>query len=750
MPETATETLPESVTEVIERIWGHDTLRPLQARAINAALENRDALIVMPTGGGKSLCFQVPPIVAEELTIVVSPLIALIKDQVDGLVLNGYPAAGVHSGHTTEEQYEVLRAVERGEVRLLFLSPERLLQSDFLDWLKGLNDQPSGGVKRFAIDEAHCISSWGHDFRPEYRRLASLRRLFPEATVHAFTATATEKVRNDIVAQLKLNDPEILVGNFDRPNLVYRVVPRVDVGQQAIEIAARHPNDAIIVYCISRKDTEHLADVLKGAGYNAAAYHAGLKHDKRKKVQDAFTREKIDIVVATVAFGMGIDRSNVRCVLHAALPKSVEAYQQETGRAGRDGLESECILLYSAGDASRWAGLFARSAEESGESAEFLAVQLELLSEMQRFAAGMRCRHQYLCEHFGQAYPTPSCNACDVCLDENESVAEATVLAQKIISSVARVHKHSGCSFGLSYNVDVLRGSRSNRLLQRRHDTLSTYGLLKDLPKSVVVSYINQLIDQGVLEQTRTEFPLLTLTQDSLATLKGEWEITLRAPKMPTEHKVVVEEITLSEEEHLLFDALRELRRDMAEERGVPPYVVFPDTTLKELAAVRPSSLDLFILVNGVGTLKRDTFGQAFIDAIKSWCELHNLDLDAREPMGKPPKSRKPSSGPPTPSLRRKKAHAVFEHGQPVESAIEVTGLAPRTVWNYLGDWIEETAPESVSNWVSDTEYERVKAAVEQVGCDFLKPIREHLEEEISYEHIRVVVAHLRATGQVA
>ncbi len=749
MPETATDTLPESVTEVIERIWGHDTLRPLQAQAIAAALENRDALIVMPTGGGKSLCFQVPPIVAEELTIVVSPLIALIKDQVDGLVLNGYPAAGVHSGLTTSEQYEVLRAAERGEVRLLFLSPERLLQSDFLDWLKGLKDQPSGGVKRFAIDEAHCISSWGHDFRPEYRRLASLRRLFPEATVHAFTATATEKVRNDIVAQLKLDDPEILVGNFDRPNLVYRVVPRVDVGQQAIEIAARHPGEAMIVYCISRKDTEHLADVLCGAGYKAAAYHAGLKHEKRKKVQDDFTREKIDIVVATVAFGMGIDRSNVRCVLHAALPKSVEAYQQETGRAGRDGLESECVLLYSAGDAARWAGLFAKSAEESGASAEFLAVQLELLSEMQRFAAGMRCRHQYLCEHFGQVYPAPSCNACDVCLDENEAISEATVIAQKIISSVARVQKHSGCSFGISYNVDILRGSNAQKIIQRGHNSLSTYGLLKDLPKPVVTSYINQLIDQGVLAQTRSEYPLLELTPDSLSVLKGQRKVTLRAPKMPTERKVVAEEITLSEDEHRLFDALRELRRNLAEERGVPPYVVFQDTTLKELAAVRPSNLDLFILINGVGTLKRDTFGQAFIDAIKSWCQENNLELDAREPMGKPPKNRTPSSGTRTPSLRRKKAHEVFERGDPVESAIEVTGLAPRTVWNYLGDWIEDTAPESVSKWVSDDEYQRVKAAVEQVGCDFLKPIFEHLDEEIPYEHIRAVIAHLKATGQV-
>jgi len=362
----------------------------------------------------------------------------------------------------------------------------------------------------------------------------------------------------------------------------------------------------------------------------------------------------------------------------------------------------------------------------------------------------MRCRHQYLCEHFGQDYPFPNCNACDVCLDENEMISEATVIAQKIISSVARVQRHSGCSFGIAHNVDVLRGSRSNRLLQRGHESLSTHGLLRDLPKPVVVSYINQLIDQGVLQQTRSEFPLLELTVDSLAVLKGEREVSLRAPTMPTERKVVAEEITLSEHEHRLFDALRELRRELAEERGVPPYVVFPDTTLKELAAVRPSNLDLFILINGVGTLKRDTFGLAFIDAIKFWCEGNDLELDAREPMGKPPKNRKTGSGTRTPSPRRKKAHTIFERGEPVESAIEVTGLAPRTVWNYLGDWIESTAPESVSNWVSETEYERVKAAVEQVGCDFLKPIREHLDEEVSYESIRVVVAHLRATGQVA
>ncbi len=350
----------EAVLDAVRRYWGHHSLRPWQADAIDAGLDGRDSLVVLPTGGGKSLCYQTPPLIANRTDIVVSPLIALMKDQVDALASCGYPAAALHSGLSADERREIRVAALAGAYRLLFVAPERLLTPWFLDLIERLD------VRAFAIDEAHCISQWGHDFRPEYRRLASLKSRFPAASIHAYTATATPRVRDDIVEQLGLRDPDIVIGRFDRPNLVYRVVPRTNLEGQVLETIGRHAHEAIIVYCISRADTERLAGALRGRGVRAAAYHAGLDARARSETQEAFAREQIDVIVATVAFGMGIDRSNVRCVIHAAMPKSVEHYQQETGRAGRDGLEAECVLLYSPSDYRRWETLFARSGAESG------------------------------------------------------------------------------------------------------------------------------------------------------------------------------------------------------------------------------------------------------------------------------------------------------------------------------------------------------------------------------------------------
>ncbi|NBP51879.1 MAG: RecQ family ATP-dependent DNA helicase, partial [Actinobacteria bacterium] len=433
--------LAPEVLEEVRRIWGFDALRPLQADAIAAGIAGRDSLLVMPTGGGKSLCYQVPPLAAalageRRIDVCVSPLIALMKDQVDGLRSNGYPAAALHSGMPAEERDAVRKSVRDGDVRLLFVSPERLLAPGFDAWLDSI------GVRAIAIDEAHCISQWGHDFRPEYRQLASLRRSFPDASLHACTATATPRVRRDIVAQLELRDPVELVGSFDRPNLVYRIEPRVDGRRQLLDVIGRHRGDAVIVYCLSRKDTESLAEFLRKEGFGAAAYHAGMQADRRAKVQEDFAEERLDIVVATVAFGMGIDRSNVRAVVHMTMPKSVEHYQQETGRAGRDGLESECVLFHSYADVVKWTSIAEGSADEArarledmGSEPEAFAALDESLAQgraqleaMQRLAASPVCRHRWIVEHFGQRFePTArdernpdggTCGACDVCLGE--------------------------------------------------------------------------------------------------------------------------------------------------------------------------------------------------------------------------------------------------------------------------------------------------------------------------------------------
>ncbi len=434
--------MPEPrVLEILRRTWGYDSLRPLQERAIEAALARRDSLVVMPTGGGKSLCYQLPPLLTGDLTVVVSPLISLMKDQVDALRDVGVDARELNSTTTEVQKRDLVRAAREKRLRLLFVSPERLAVERFVDFLKTLD------VRTFAIDEAHCISHWGHDFRPEYRQLGELRERFPNATLHAYTATATESVRRDIAAQLRLYQPEIVVGSFDRPNLSYRVLPRVEPLKQTLEMIERHAGEAGIIYCIRKKDVDELTASLRKRGIDARPYHAGLTKEERTATQEAFTSEQCNIVVATVAFGMGIDRSNIRFVLHTGLPKSIEHYQQESGRAGRDGLEADCVLLYSAADVLLWRSIMEKSQAETGVSLPHL---LRHVSEIDRYARGAVCRHKALVNYFGEQYSAHNCAACDLCLGDVEEVADGTVIAQKILSCVVRVEQRFGIGHVIS------------------------------------------------------------------------------------------------------------------------------------------------------------------------------------------------------------------------------------------------------------------------------------------------------------
>ena len=605
------------ILATVRRYWGYSELRPLQEQAIVAELEQRDSLVVMPTGGGKSLCYQVPPELAQRTDIVVSPLISLMKDQVDGLRECGYPAAALYSGmpahavHETEEQFAA------GRYRLLFVAPERLLMPRFLQLAERV------GIRAFAIDEAHCISHWGHDFRPEYRQLASLKQRFPRTSVHAYTATATERVRADIAAQLRLKNPVTLVGTFDRPNLVYRVIPRVDARAQVLEVLRRHPKQAAIVYCISRKDTESMAAFLQANRLRAAFYHAGMEADERRRTQDEFASEAIDVVAATVAFGMGIDRSDVRCVIHAAMPKSIEHYQQETGRAGRDGLEAECVLLYSAADAMRWESLVERSAAEADAAPEIIAASRELLNHMRRLCAGVHCRHRKLSEYFGQAYMKPNCEACDVCLNEVEGLADATLTAQKILSCVAR----AGESFGAEHIIEILLGASTERIRRWHHEELSTYGLMKGTDRKTLMNLLFQLIDDGLLERTSDERPVLRLNDASREVLRGNRTVQLLQPKIKV-RKTHYDEKSWEAVDTELFEALRNLRRQLAEERHVPAYVLFNDATLREMARLRPGSPDAMLRIRGVGERKLADLGAQFLRTISDYCREKRLPLD--------------------------------------------------------------------------------------------------------------------------
>ncbi len=601
----------DQLLKVIQQNWGFTTLRPLQEQAMLADLEGRDSLVVLPTGGGKSLCYQAPAVLrgAGHTTVVISPLIALMKDQVDSLRACGIAATQIDSSLSAGDRFAYEMDVRQGEVRLLFLSPERLVQTDFYRVLQKID------VQTFAIDEAHCISHWGHDFRPEYRQLSRLREFFPKASIHAYTATATELVRQDMIAQLALKDPVVLVGNFDRPNLTYRILPRHEVQKQTLEVIERHENDAGIIYCLRRRDVDELAAALQKKGVKAMPYHAGMAGEQRQTTQEAFSSEQIDVVVATVAFGMGIDRSNVRFVLHTAMPKSLEHYQQETGRAGRDGLEAECVLLYSGGDTATFRSMLEKSAREAGNEAH-LPGAFKHLDDMDRYCRGAVCRHRALVQYFGQLYEPERCNACDLCLGDTEEVPDALVVAQKILSCVARVKQ----SFGIGHVAAVLRGENSENIRKRGHDALTTFGLLKGHSKADVRDWVYQLIGQGLLLQVGDEYPLLKLNDASWGVMRGERQVRLvqlvRRKKGEKPEKSRIETISWEGVDRELFEALRRLRRQLAADRQVSPFIIFTDNTLRELARVRPSTLERMRQVPGVGDKRLRDFGAVFLALI--------------------------------------------------------------------------------------------------------------------------------------
>jgi len=719
-----TTTATTSVQDVLHRYWGYDSLRPLQAEAIQAALDHRDSLVVLPTGGGKSLCYAVPPAVAGRTDVVVSPLIALMKDQVDGLIACGYPAAALHSGMTDDERQMVERGIAAGAYRLLYVAPERLLTPWFLEQAKRLQ------VRSFAIDEAHCISQWGHDFRPEYRRLSTIKAMFPGAAVHAYTATATERVRADIIAQLGLDGAEVLVGTFDRPNLQYRVLERGDLTAQVVQVLQRHQGEAAITYCISRDDTERLAAGLRSRGVRAAHYHAGMDAAARSKTQEAFAAEKLDVVVATVAFGMGIDRSNVRCVVHAALPKSVEQYQQETGRAGRDGLEAECVLFTAPSDVARWERLLTMG----GGDAANLAAQRALLRDMASFAESGRCRHAALSGYFGQQYPDQKCGACDVCLDERPAGSDGTELAQTVLACVAALR----FPFGVTHVADVLTGARNRRVLDRGHEKLPQYGALKGMPPADLQHAIRQLVSQGLLRRTEDDRPVLSLTVAAKAVLDGDTTVTLAAP-VRSSTAAGGEEADWAGVDRGLFAHLRGVRLALAEERSVPAFVILGDATLRELARIRPTTTAVLAGVRGIGEQKLADLGPRLLAAIRGYAVEHGLSTDVQVTATLVTVRPKPS-GPATGV--KLDAYAMFDRGAGVEEVAEATGRALTTVESYLEDYVGERRPADLSPWVDDVTYRRVEAAARKLGGHQLKPVFEALGGKVGYDAIRVVMRH--------
>jgi ATP-dependent DNA helicase RecQ len=597
-----------AVRESLRRVWGYPAFLPLQEEAVRAVLEGRDSLVVLPTGGGKSICYQAPAAHLGRLAVVISPLIALMKDQVDALRQNGVRAAYLNSSQTPAERGAVERELQAGHITLLYVAPERLVMAGFSDRLRRAHPA------FFAVDEAHCISQWGHDFRPEYRQLRVLKETFPGTAVHAYTATATLPVRADIVSELRLERPITLIGLVDRPNLIYRVQPRADRLRQVLAMVDRHRGQAGIVYCVRRAEVDELSAALARRGLRVAPYHAGLPDDVRRANQDAFLKERVDMVVATVAFGMGIDRSNVRYVLHTGMPKSLEHYQQEAGRAGRDGLEAECVLLWSGADYAMWKSVLEAEPVPAPGG-------LRKLGEIFAFCQNAVCRHRALVAYFGQEYPATSCGKCDVCLGEVASVDDAPDITAKILRAAAELRGR----FGAVHVADVLAGASTDRIRALEHERLDTYGALRAATRPELRAWIDQLIGQGLLLRSDGEYPTVAVTKRGAQVLRGEIAAgplsrvakPARAGRASATPGAAAPG-PLGSDDRALFEALRRVRRELADERGVPPYVIFSDATLREMAHLRPASPEELLAVKGVGVWKSDEFGRRFLQAILS------------------------------------------------------------------------------------------------------------------------------------
>lgn len=606
--------------QALLRHWGYTSFRPLQREAVEAVMNGHDALVVLPTGGGKSVCYQLPAACGLGLVVVISPLIALMDDQVMAACEIGLRAGALHSGASAAVKRRVWARLMQGELDLLYVSPERVVVSELLESVRHR-------LALLAVDEAHCVSHWGHEFRPEYRQLGGLFAAFPQVPRLALTATATPMVQQDICVQLGLREPRLLIGHPDRPNLVYRAFPRHDQSRQVLDVIRQHPREGGIVYAQTRREVERLAKTLAKAGVSCAPYHAGLAASIRERVREDFVNERLDVVVATIAFGMGIDRSNVRYVIHANTPRSIEHYQQESGRAGRDGEPAECVLLFSAGDLATHRAL---SLRDEGLSAERRRVIERRLKEIGRYAVAPVCRHRLLAEHFGQPYPDPNvteraaptfdgCGACDVCLGETQALPddEALLTAQKIISAVYRTENR----FGAGYVSKVLSGADDDRILANRHHELRVFGLMKESSEAILRGWIDQLIVQGFLTVSDGEYPVLQVTRAGLDLCKGQGVVRLGRPmparRKPRKRPAGDVESNGAAVESPLFERLRQLRLLLARLKRVPPYVVFPDSTLIAFASLKPTSLAELREIKGVGDQKLARYGDVFLRVLQ-------------------------------------------------------------------------------------------------------------------------------------
>ncbi|MDD3190151.1 MAG: DNA helicase RecQ [Candidatus Pacebacteria bacterium] len=701
---------------LLKQYFGYDQFRPLQEEIIQNVIEKNDTFVLMPTGGGKSLCYQLPALKFKGITLVVSPLIALMKDQVDALQSCGIRAEFINSSLSAGEIQKIYEETEGGEIKILYIAPERFALKSFQAWVQSLP------VSLIAVDEAHCISEWGHDFRPEYRNLRYLRKLFPKVPLIALTATATDKVREDIINQLELQEAKIFISSFNRENLHLSVVEKKNAFPKLLDILDKYRDESSIIYCFSRKETEKIAEKLIGNGFKACAYHAGLSKEKRKKAQDSFIKDKVNVIVGTIAFGMGINKPDVRLVVHYTYPKTLEGYYQEIGRAGRDGLPSDCVMFYTYADTRKHEFFINQIYDQ-----ELKGRAEEKLGEMMTYGELTTCRKKYVLRYFGENFEKDNCGSCDICLTD-KIMFDATVVSQKILSAVIRTEN----KFGKGYIAQVLRGKKNQKISANGHDRLSVFGIVRDFSENELGQIINHLVGLEYLRKDIGKYPTLGITRKGVDFLKGSELLEIPKPQADIIKEIKTGKFDYNTE---LFEKLRELRKSLAEKANVPPFVIFGDQSLQEMAYYLPQNREAFARIGGVGVKKLEDLSEIFLGTIVDFTTKENLA---------------PIEIPDKPSMRTTKnpkvetaliTQGLIAQKIPLAKIAEKQGLKIGTIINHITQIIDRGEELDLSYIDFPPEkITEIASAFEECGNERLRPIFDCLDGKYSYDDIRMAV----------
>jgi ATP-dependent DNA helicase RecQ len=709
---------------ILKHTFGYKDFRPFQKDIIECTLSKRDALVIMPTGGGKSLCYQIPALIFDGLTVVISPLISLMKDQVEQLREFGIKAVFLNSSLSRQEYEYNLDLILQGKVKLLYIAPETLVLERTLNLLGAIK------IDCITVDEAHCISEWGHDFRPEYRKIADIKTNFPKSVCVAFTATATPRVQTDIKKSLRLNDPKDFIASFNRNNLFLDIEPKTDGVEQTIKFLRRYPNQSGIIYCFSRKQVDSLYGTLYNAGFSVLPYHAGLADEERRLNQEKFIKDDVQIIVATIAFGMGINKSNVRFVIHYDLPKNIESYYQEIGRSGRDGLRAHCLLLFSYADIMKIRYFIDQKEDKERR------IAIQHLNALLGYAETGLCRRIPLLNYFGENHNIATCDMCDNCNSKEKDLVDVTIPAQKFLSCI----KRTGEMFGAAYIIEVLRGSKSSKVINNNHDKLSTYGIGLDYTKKQWMYLSHQFIHGGLIAVDE-QYGGLKLTTKAYEVLKGNTPISARI----VEDVERVQKVALAENyDSILFEVLRAKRKKLADRSHLPPYVIFSDKTLTELATYFPANKKEMIRIHGIGEVKFEKYGQIFLNEIIDYCLKNNIDtggqnivLQKKEVVEK---KKQPSSG------------EKFNAGMSIHDLVIETKLKRSTILKHLLDYVSDNKLINPGRLLDESrlsvrERELVLNTFDKLGVNLLTPVYVSLKEKVSYDELHLLRIYYLATA---